>query len=226
MEIKDCKVGMKVTFGRANGEHTLGEIVKVNSVKCKVKQLESRGTMKDHKVGTIWTVPTSLLTPVGDTTLMTAVPAPSKPKRPDAEIMNDIQRCYAQLEPENLSCDGECSRSEVVRRATAIRARLRDLFTEIGRKVTEDESFGIPDAHRALATRTDDVGELGSVPRDSLKSRYPWVQKGSKVCFTSKDGTVVTGYVRTLNTKSVTVDPIGETNGRYWRVIPSELRAA
>ncbi len=144
MEIKDCKVGMKVMFGRSHGEQTLGEIVKVNSVKCKVKQLESRGTLKDHKVGTIWTVPTSLLTPVGGTVAASApVAVPVKPKRPDADIMRDIGKYYNWLSPENLTCDGECSRSEVARRRTAFNAKLRELFAEIGRKVSEDEATAV-----------------------------------------------------------------------------------
>lgn len=63
MELKDCKVGMKVYFGRKSGEMTLGEITKVNPAKCKVKQLEGRGTMKSYPIGTIWGVPANLLTP-------------------------------------------------------------------------------------------------------------------------------------------------------------------
>ena len=66
MERADCKIGMKVYFGRSNGEKTLGEIVKINRVKIKVKQIEERGTQRDHRVGTIWTVPPSLCTPAED----------------------------------------------------------------------------------------------------------------------------------------------------------------
>jgi hypothetical protein len=57
------KVGERVIFGRLNGEQTRGTVLKVNRVKCKVQQDESRGTMKDHAVGTIWTVPFRLLSP-------------------------------------------------------------------------------------------------------------------------------------------------------------------
>ena len=45
MTREQAKVGMKIYFGRANGEKTLGEIVKVNSKNLKVRQLEQRG---DH----------------------------------------------------------------------------------------------------------------------------------------------------------------------------------
>ena len=56
--------GMKVFFGRPNGEKTLGTIVKVNRKKCKVRQEESRGFYKNHPVGTVWVVPFSLISPV------------------------------------------------------------------------------------------------------------------------------------------------------------------
>jgi len=82
---KDFQVGEQVRFGRGNGEQTLGEIVKVNPKKLKVKQLEGRGTMKSHAVGTIWTVPPSLCTkmngakaPVG-TPLIHIPPFTSRP---------------------------------------------------------------------------------------------------------------------------------------------------
>lgn len=215
MELKDCKVGMRVLFGRGNGEQTEGEIVKVNGVKCKVKQMEARGTMKSYPVGTVWTVPASLMTPVGGTKVSAPVVAPTvpaKPKRPDADIMRDIQGCYAQLSPENLTCDGECSRHETTRRAAAIHARLRELFAEIGRKVTEDEAYGMPASTFRFPTYAP--------------AKACAFKKGDKVCFKAKDGTTVTGYVRTLNTKSVTVDPIGGKPGAYWRVSPSMLKAA
>lgn len=60
MEKIQVKVGMKVLFGRTNGEQTLGEIIKVNKVRLKVKQLESRGAMRSYPVGTTWTVTVGL----------------------------------------------------------------------------------------------------------------------------------------------------------------------
>jgi hypothetical protein len=60
----DFKIGQRVSFGRGNGERTLGEIVKINPTKAKVKQLESRGRLATHPIGTIWTVPFSLIYPV------------------------------------------------------------------------------------------------------------------------------------------------------------------
>lgn len=152
MKIEDCKVGMKVLFGRSHGEQTTGEIVKVNGVKCKVKQLESRGTMKSYPVGTIWTVPASLMSVVGYTTPFATTPvAPAPAKRSRPEVMRDIQDCYTRLSPENLSCDGECSRSQVSQRRANINARLKVLFVEFGRRVLEDEAFDnyMPSQHGA-----------------------------------------------------------------------------
>src|SRR5271154_259477 len=101
----------KVYFGRSRGEQTLGEVVLVNRSRAKVRQLESRGTLKAHKVGTIWTVPFNLLTPAPANAMPVdgtpeAAPAPSPlPKRAESEIMRDILGVYVGLSPENLSCD-------------------------------------------------------------------------------------------------------------------------
>jgi hypothetical protein len=57
-------VGQKVYFGRRQGERTLGRIVKRNPNRAKVEQLEERGKVKSHAVGTVWTVPYGLLSPV------------------------------------------------------------------------------------------------------------------------------------------------------------------
>ena len=70
------KVGDKVWFGRKAGEKTLGEVLKVNAASVKVKQLESRGTMKDHPVGTEWRVHPTLVTPVSGAVTPAAPPAP------------------------------------------------------------------------------------------------------------------------------------------------------
>ena len=38
-----CEIGMKVVFGRPNGEKTVGEIVEIHETTAKIKALESRG---------------------------------------------------------------------------------------------------------------------------------------------------------------------------------------
>jgi len=77
MNRDEGKVGMKVLFGRSNGQQTLGEIVKVNPRKFKVKQLEERGVRKSHSVGTVWTVPPSLCTPARADNVVEAMKHPS-----------------------------------------------------------------------------------------------------------------------------------------------------
>lgn len=56
MDITTLKPGDKVYFGRTHGEKTLGRVKKVNAKSVKVEQLESRGSFKDHRVGTTWRV--------------------------------------------------------------------------------------------------------------------------------------------------------------------------
>ena len=163
--------GQKVYFGRAHGEQTLGEVIKVNRASIKIKQLESRGTMKDHKVGTVWTVARSLVSPAPEGAKPELVSFPSnqptncgareaafckfhpgvcdvcravstaKAKRPEPVIMGAIQRAYINLSPENLSCDGELPQAQVRSRERALKSELRKLFLELGREVSEDEAY-------------------------------------------------------------------------------------
>ena len=139
MTNSDIKVGDKVYFGRNHGEQTLGEVVKVNRVKVKVRQLESRGTQRDYAVGTVWTVPVSLLRRADDAG--NVVPEPPKPKRPDSDILSEIRGIYCRLSPENLWCDGEASLSQVRRMGAMLRRRLAECERELGRKVSESEAF-------------------------------------------------------------------------------------
>ena len=62
-------------------------------------------------------------------------------KRTEDEIMSDISGCYAELSPENLTCDGECSPSEVRSRERDIMRRLKALQEEIGRPVSEEATW-------------------------------------------------------------------------------------
>lgn len=63
-------------------------------------------------------------------------------KRPDKEIMSEILGCYIDLSPENLSCDGERSFSQTQTAEIKIRRKLKELFAEIGREVSEDAAMG------------------------------------------------------------------------------------
>jgi len=68
--------------------------------------------------------------------------------RSEAQIMNDIARCYGRLSPENLSADGERSRKEQHRLYTQLTAELKGLFNELGREVDEIEAYRWTDEHR------------------------------------------------------------------------------
>lgn len=139
----EYKVGDKVLFGREAGERTLGEVVKINRVKIKVKQLEARGTFRSYPVGTIWTVPPSLVLPANGAhgTQETPVKLPEAPKRSEGELMSTIVGLYSRLSPENLSCDGELPRYQVRRRAAQYNRELRGCFKELGRTVSEDAAY-------------------------------------------------------------------------------------
>lgn len=62
MKKENCEVGMKVVFGRENGEKTLGIVRKMNPKKCRVEILEDRG--RKSVKGQIWMVPYQLMSPV------------------------------------------------------------------------------------------------------------------------------------------------------------------
>lgn len=55
------EIGMKVRFGRPNGEKTVGEIIKVNNKTVKVKTTEARGRNGRSPVGAVWKIPKSPL---------------------------------------------------------------------------------------------------------------------------------------------------------------------
>lgn len=156
------QVGMKVMFGRRQGEQTLGTVVKVNRTTVQVRQEEARGTMRNYPVGTMWKVPMNLCRGMDEATRAPKAPvmAPEvqarlksnqdrdfdflmskRTRRDEATIMREILTCYCELSPENLWCDGEATRTQAMRKARLIKGRLSDLFRELGRKVTEDEAF-------------------------------------------------------------------------------------
>lgn len=211
----ELSVGDKVLFGSRRGEETLGEIVKLNPRRAKVKTLEDRGRRRTSTAGAVWTVPYSLIQPAptdakpqekvapeerghrdfsrqttdfakgdrvwfegragkkvtgtvirvnkrsvsvepddartrywrvapymlrkeGDTT-----PVREQTKRSEEEILNDLRRIEAQLEPENLYCDGERSHYQARIIANRLRAQQKKLIRELGRVPTDEEIWGV-----------------------------------------------------------------------------------
>lgn len=137
----ELKVGQQVKFGRPNGEHTVGVIEKLNPTKAKIKQLENRG--RTNQIGTIWTVPYSLIYPSDGNIVQ--VPKPELKYSPfsgiDNLILEAIFACYADLSPENLTGDGELSRSAVQSRRSVLNRQLRGLQSAYGREVEEEEIY-------------------------------------------------------------------------------------
>ncbi len=61
--------------------------------------------------------------------------------RPEAEIMSDILEVYNGLSPENLSCDGMASNTEIKKRSKVLFTELARLEAELGRKVSDSEAY-------------------------------------------------------------------------------------
>lgn len=157
MKIQDAHVGMKVMFGRPNGEQTLGEIIKINPTKAKVRTLESRGNGRGSDVGAVWTVPYSLMTPSGvaindrpplslDGLVVRGsedLPMPYSEFMPHGDrcIMEAILDTYNRLSPEWLTCDAELSRSQVMSKKSQLERRLKSLFQAFGRPVSESVAY-------------------------------------------------------------------------------------
>lgn len=270
MTIHDFQVGDSVIFGRHNGEQTRGTVTAKGRTKLKVKQMESRGAMKSHPVGTIWTVPPSMcrkangsaatapapvatpafrvgqpvefegfnwstrstgqvkgvVTQVGPqgvevygpqgSRFLQATQVKAATKRTDAAVMDDIKGVYCGLSPECLTCDGELPRNQVARRSAELRRALKALFVELGREVTESESYG----DKPYTGETTPVSRGRSTYAPAKASGF---KVGDKVSFTSKGETLV-GVVLRVSAKTVSVSPDGRATS-YWRVPPHMLRA-
>lgn len=149
---QDFKLGMKVIFGRGNGEQTLGKIKKLNPTKAKVETLEERGNGRGSGVGAVWTVPYSLMRPADQDAKpgVYHAPPPPAPKPPltynsfageDNLILEAIVGVHNHLSPENLSCDGEASLSHIRRMQSELGRKLRGLQAALGREVDEGEAY-------------------------------------------------------------------------------------
>jgi len=162
MLIHEARVGMKVFFGRGNGEKTLGEVVKINPTKAKVKTLETRGNGRGSDVGAVWSVPYSLMHPADGVLMLDEVnskpidpsilqevakglernqPVPVYMPYGDARIMEAILDCYTRLSPEYLTADGERPMSQVRQLKHSLETRLSYLFKALGRPVSESAAY-------------------------------------------------------------------------------------
>jgi hypothetical protein len=150
---EDCRVGMRVLFGRINGEKTKGVIVKTNPKKAKIQTSEDRGS--GSPAGAVWNVPYSMIYPsngesqrdIADVPITYSVFQP----RADQFILEAIVCVYTDLSPENLCCDGELPPSQVRVRFRELGDRLQHLFRAFGRPVSEKVAYDWSESKRAAA---------------------------------------------------------------------------
>jgi hypothetical protein len=62
-------------------------------------------------------------------------------RRNEYFIREDILRCYLQLSPENISCDGELNKTQIRAKQSRLYKELKYLFKEYGKIVSEDEAI-------------------------------------------------------------------------------------
>jgi len=60
-------------------------------------------------------------------------------------IMEELAVLYCDLSPENLTCDGELSRSEVQAKEKHLYAKRGELFLELGERPEEEEVYAYLD---------------------------------------------------------------------------------
>lgn len=77
-----------------------------------------------------------------------------KEKRSEKEIMADFADAWTGLSPENLSCDGEASRTHVRNTRIILERKIAALTLEFGREVGEEEAYnyGVPVDRRIPVT--------------------------------------------------------------------------
>lgn len=87
---ENCRIGMKVVFGRPNGEKTVGEVVEISETKAHIKTLESRGDgnrgSEEHRTkikpaGTVWWMTLDIVEPLDKPLLEALVSLPPKEER-------------------------------------------------------------------------------------------------------------------------------------------------
>jgi hypothetical protein len=66
--------------------------------------------------------------------------ADAKMPETEEELMKELDGLCGELSPENLSCDGEISSTQIRKKASAIRAEWKEIEKKLGRKVSEYEA--------------------------------------------------------------------------------------
>jgi len=151
MNINMAHQGMKVIFGRSNGEKTLGEIVRCNNKKANVRILVQRGSGRGSEVGTEWGVPYSMMEPANAQDISEAQSEEVVKVLPKLEynmfagvenlILEAINVIYGELSPENLSCDGELSATRIKEKRIVLQRQLMGLQLALGRNISEEQAW-------------------------------------------------------------------------------------
>jgi hypothetical protein len=146
-------IGTKVIFGTENGAKTRGTVMKINRAKAKIRQDEVRNS---RPIGTVWGVPPSLIQTedgqfvTDDWEIVDKRVDVFMQKYSDEETMptqiwmnqhkheiHILSGIYSSLSPENLTCDGELSRSMVNQRARELQRKMDAVFVLMGRRMSE-----------------------------------------------------------------------------------------
>jgi hypothetical protein len=144
MLVHQCKLKMKVYFGRENGEKTLAEVIKMNPARAKVKTLEQRGHGRGSTPGSVWTVAYQALTVApadakAGQDVFVPPPVPTKleysPFDEDNALYSALAGVYNQMEPDALTCDGEASRGQAAAKMRVLQRKLKGLNYAIGREI-------------------------------------------------------------------------------------------
>lgn len=156
---ENCRVGMKVYFGRRTGEKTLGEVIKMNPKAAKVKTLEDRGNGRGSSPGTVWGVPYGMMTQVDNST-QPVQPVREKLKYSpfmqsvDLLILEALHQVYSDLSPENLTCDGELPPHHVRIRENDLNRKRKGLEQAFGREVSPEELYEFFEEKRKADRKT------------------------------------------------------------------------
>jgi hypothetical protein len=170
-----------VYFGRTHGEKTLGKIKKVNPKKYKIEQMEDRGSIRDYKIGTIWTVPFNLVSAAPGTVASTPVASTPPVARTTAT---------STVRPGD--------RAEFTQGRTVVTGTVKSVNVKTVTLVDcDDNSRGYRVPFRMIrpaATKTT----VAAPPSHSFKV-------GNTVTFTNRQGNVVAAVVTKLDAQSVFV---------------------
>jgi len=139
---EECRVGLPVIFGRPNGEKTKGIIRKINPTTAKVETTEDRSNRT--VAGQMWKVQYALIQP--DPNASAAVSSGRDPADEplvyhqfdeNNPLLEIILKCYGDLSPENLTCDGELPMTAIRQKKARLDRWLKHLQLALGRQVSE-----------------------------------------------------------------------------------------